>query len=189
MGITRKPLAKAPTPSTGHQTRALAVCHPPHDDPSPEELVNQWQLAAGDVQISGELELIYQHIAREVADFKPKCDASGRCCQFQAWGHRLYVTGLEAAYLIERLDQPLKPSELEAAIKQGNCPFQHALLCSVHAIRPLGCRVYYCDERAKDWQETLSETALRQVKSLHDRHHLPYRYGEWREMLKRFIPP
>ncbi len=161
--------------------------HSPHIDPSRSALVDQWRIAAADVQIAGELELIYEHIAREVAVFKPRCDATGRCCHFQAWGHRLYVTGLEAAYVIERLDQPLKQSELQSAQQQGGCPFQRALLCSVHAIRPLGCRVYYCDERANNWQEALSETMLRQIKSLHDRHNLPYRYGEWREMLSDFV--
>jgi len=143
--------------------------------------------AARNPQIAGELELVYEHIAREAKALGPVCNASGRCCNFDAWGHRLYVTGLEAAYLLARLDIPLTGESITSAKARGGCPFQIDRLCSVHAIRPLGCRVYYCDERAKLWQEQLSERMLSTIKSIHDNHNLPYRYGEWREMLNGFV--
>ncbi|HZW08999.1 MAG TPA: YkgJ family cysteine cluster protein [Phycisphaerales bacterium] len=142
-----------------------------------------WLAAAVEPQISGELELVYEAIARAVAQRRPVCDASGRCCRFEEWGHRLYVTGLEAAYLLARLDRPLTPERIGAARAAGGCPFQKSLLCSVHAIRPLGCRVYYCDETAQEWQMELSERMLREMRGIHERHGLPYRYGEWRAML------
>lgn len=150
------------------------------DIPNP----HAWLAAARDPQISGELELVYERIAREVDRRQPVCDQSGRCCNFEAWGHRLYVTGLEAAYLVARLDRTLTPDDLARARAAGGCPFQKALLCSVHTIRPLGCRVYYCDESAKGWQEDLTERTLAEVRAIHDRHEIPYRYAEWRTLLE-----
>lgn len=150
-----------------------------------------WLAAATDPQISGELELVYQHIARAVDDRKPICTTSGRCCNFDAWGHRLYVTGLEAAYLFIRLhelrDSPLTIADIDAAREAGGCPFQKALLCSVHAIRPLGCRTYYCDDTAQQWQQDLTEAQLREIRAIHDRHGLDYQYGEWRGMLELLV--
>jgi hypothetical protein len=55
----------------------------------------------------------------------------------------------------------------------------------VHRDRPLGCRVYFCDRSAQDWQQDLSERALAMVRAIHDRHGIEYRYGEWRTMLEK----
>ena len=148
-------------------------------------LPHAWLAAARDPQIAGELELLYEHIAQEVARHQPRCTQSGRCCHFDTWGHRLYVTGLEAAYLLTRLDRPLTNEALARA--HGGCPFQKSSCCTAHAVRPLGCRVYYCDQADHGWQEALTERTLAEVRALHDRHALEYRYGEWRAMLAAFI--
>jgi len=47
--------------------------------------------------------------------------------------------------------------------------------------------VYFCDPVAQGWQEQLSEKLLEQIRSLHGRHEIPYRYGEWRAMLGLFV--
>lgn len=163
----------------------------PCPQPDPPSVALAWLDAARDPQISGELELVYERVAREVESRRPVCDASGRCCDFDAWGHRLYVTGLEAAYLLTRLrdlgQAPLTPERIAAARASGGCPFQRALLCSVHAIRPLSCRTYYCDPTSTDWQRDLTERCLTDLRALHDRHGLEYRYGEWRDMLDTLV--
>ncbi len=146
-----------------------------------------WLVAARDPQISGELELVYQHIAREVARRTPVCNQTGRCCNFEAWGHRLYVTGLEAAYLLSRLARSLTLDDIAGARAAGGCPFQEALLCTVHGVRPLGCRVYYCDSSAGAWQEGLTERMLGEVRAIHDRHEVPYQYAEWRAVLEVLV--
>jgi Fe-S-cluster containining protein len=137
------------------------------------------------------LELIYLRTTREIEARAPRCDASGRCCNFEAWGHRLYVTGLEAAYLLTRLAERGVPEltfeAVAAARNAGGCPFQKALLCSVHPVRPLGCRTYYCDPTSTDWQHDLTERQLGAIRALHDAHSLPYRYGEWRGMLEQVL--
>lgn len=143
-----------------------------------------WRRAAGDPQISGELELLYEQIARETAEQRPVCEQSGRCCDFDAWGHRLYVTGLEAAYLVSRLETAPTLGQIAEARAGGGCPFQKALSCTVHPLRPLGCRVYFCDPSSTAWQHDLTERMLRELRALHDRHEIPYQYAEWRALLE-----
>ena len=164
----------------------------------PPSLAQAWLTAARDEHIVAELEGIYAYIAAAIESRGPACWASGRCCNFDAAGHRLYVTGLETAYAVARLtamskgntrpsDFPvLSSSTLAAAVQSGGCPFQIKNLCGIHAIKPLGCRVYFCDRSAQRWQEELSEAMLARVRSLHDRHGVEYRYGEWRQMLSAF---
>lgn len=181
-------------------------------DQETSSLATGWLEVIGSHAVRGELEDVYARLSDEVAERRPVCDASGRCCNFEAWGHRLYVTGLEAAYTVSRLraapadahghvertesislpqlnDTPveLSAATLEAARQRGGCPFQVGRFCGAHAIRPLGCRVYYCDPAAQDWQQDLSERLLAEIRAIHNRHRVEYRYGEWRDMLGMFL--
>jgi Fe-S-cluster containining protein len=158
----------------------------------PEDLAAAWLAAARDEGVALELESIYAYTAAAIEARGPACWASGRCCNFEAVGHRLYTTGLEAAYTVSRLAEQaaapaLTPASLEAALARGGCPFQVANLCGVHTIKPLGCRVYFCDRSAQEWQMDLSERTLGRLKTLHERHGIEYRYGEWRAMLGMFV--
>lgn len=135
-----------------------------------------WLSAARVGAVSAELEAVYEDVARQVEARGPACWASGRCCHFEKTGHVLFVTGLEAAWTVLR--SPRRKVE-----DAGGCRFQEGNLCGVHEARPLGCRVYFCDRTAQDWQHRLSEHALSQVRSIHDRHALTYRYAEWRWLL------
>ncbi len=162
---------------------------------SPNSAPAAWLRAARDAEVAGALEDIYAAVAAEIDRRAPACWASGRCCNFDWAGHRLYVTGLEAAYTVARLDrQPtagagLSAATLEDALARGGCPFQAANLCGVHAIKPLACRVYFCDRAAQDWQRDLSERMHERVRALHVRFALEYRYAEWRSLLAEFIAP
>ena len=151
-------------------------------------LATQWLAAARDPNIAAELEAIYAEVAKAITARGPACWASGRCCNFEKTGHRLYVTGLEAAFTVARLDSiPLNAATLADARARGGCPFQVLNLCGVHAIKPLGCRVYFCDRSAQAWQQELSEQALTQIKALHESRGIAFRYGEWRGMLELFV--
>ncbi|MBL8989975.1 MAG: hypothetical protein JNJ48_00180 [Phycisphaerae bacterium] len=145
----------------------------------------RWLAAASDPAVAEELEAIYAMIADAVSARGPACWASGRCCNFERAGHRLYTTGLEAAYTVARAgpESALTEGSIVAARAVGGCPFQRDNLCGLHAVRPIGCRVYFCDRSAERWQQDLSERAIALVRSLHDRHGLPYRYAEWRDLL------
>jgi len=142
-----------------------------------------WLAAARAPEICAGLKAVYQVIADQIEARGPACWASGRCCNFETTGHRLYVTGLEAAYTLTRVNRPLAQADLDTARARGDCPFLSLNVCSVHTIKPIGCRVYFCDRSAQDWQKDLSERVLELVRKLHDRHAIPYRYGEWRGML------
>ncbi len=63
------------------------------------------------------------------------------------------------------------------------CPFQIDKLCGVHALRPLGCRMYFCDPTSTEWQNDLYERLHAELRRLHDETGVPYRYVEWRQAL------
>jgi Fe-S-cluster containining protein len=159
-------------------------------------LTRSWLHAARDPAVAGELNAIYGRAAEAIARRGPACWASGRCCNFEKHGHRLYVTGLEAAatalFAASRPvpalgagDGPARVSltQLESARASGGCPYQGGNLCGVHEGKPLGCRVYFCDRSSQVWQQELSEELLGAIRELHDHHGVAYRYGEWRAML------
>jgi Fe-S-cluster containining protein len=152
--------------------------------------VHAWLGAATDPVIAGGLEEIYSAVSRAVAQRGPVCWSSGRCCHFEKAGHRLYVTGLEAAYALTRATGAARPGtdRLASARAGGGCPFQSDNLCTIHAIKPLGCRVYFCDASAQEWQRELSERMLGEIRGLHDRQRIDYRYAEWRWLLESMAP-
>lgn len=161
--------------------------NPPNVAAGPE-LVARWLHAATDESVARHVEQIYFDIASEIALRRPRCDASGRCCRFEAWGHRLYVTGLETAYAWVRLNADQRPDlgAVGEARARGGCPFQPDVPCTIHPIRPLGCRVFFCDPTAGEWQEKLYERLLGRLRAVHDALALPYVYAEWRALLESF---
>jgi hypothetical protein len=65
----------------------------------------------------------------------------------------------------------------------GSCPFLAHGLCSVHAIRPFGCRIFFCDPDASQWQQQAYERYHGRLKKMHEELKVPYHYVEWREAL------
>lgn len=155
-----------------------------------DDIAAAWLESAREPRIAAALESIYAEVAAAIRERGPACWASGRCCNFEKTGHRLYVTGLEAAYCVSRLtpDQPkLTQVTISQARARGGCPFQVANLCGVHTIKPLACRVYFCDRSAQQWQQELSERLHASVKALHESENIEYRYAEWRELLEMLV--
>ena len=134
-------------------------------------------------------------IAEVVRERRPLCLASGACCRFEEYGHRMYLSGLEAAFVVARIDaaraaraaNSLRLFEVSDARDRGDCPYLRGGLCGEHEERPLGCRIFFCDKgadgRASDWQSELYEDTHRATIALHGRLGVPYRYLEWREAL------
>ncbi|MBX3388266.1 MAG: hypothetical protein KF691_02295 [Phycisphaeraceae bacterium] len=133
------------------------------------------------------LEAVYVFISDQIEARGPACWASGRCCNFREAGHLLYTTGIEVAYCMSRLESPLTSRAIEEASANGGCAFQLANVCGVHAIKPSGCRVYFCDRSAQAWQNELTERAIEQIKRIHKEENIEYRYGEWNTMLRMFV--
>ena len=120
---------------------------------------------------------VYAALQLEIDSRRPRCDASGRCCRFEEFGHRLYVTTAELATFLHDL-----PPEAVAPAEQNpsGCRFQVGGLCSVHTIRPFGCRIFFCDPTAGEWQQVQYERFHGDLKRIHDELGVPYFYVEWR---------
>jgi Fe-S-cluster containining protein len=93
----------------------------------------------------------------------------------------LYVTTLELAAFVAGLPEQSKSA---AAWDGTGCPFQVAKLCSVHPIRPFGCRMFFCDATATAWQNERYERFHAELKRLHEQLGVPYLYVEWRRALR-----
>ena len=131
---------------------------------------------------------LYQRVDTQIAQRGPTCWASGKCCKFDEFGHRLYVTGLEIAWFLQQVDQRPDGDALPADVKlrlpveaqtPGACPYQRDGLCSTHTVRPLGCRIFFCQKGTEDWQQDLYEQFLTQLRTMHDERGLEYRYMDW----------
>jgi Fe-S-cluster containining protein len=182
-------------------------------DPTPAELWTTWHEAAQAGAVDRSIRALYADLDRAVRDAPdgphgpPVCNASGRCCRFDTYGHRLYVTGLEIAWFLSRVSVepqttpdasqhlPLTviasdPGMQDASSKTRGpapdtrlpdaCRYQVDGLCSTHTVRPLGCRVFFCTPGTDDWQHAVYERFLDRLRALHADHDLPYRYMEWR---------
>ena len=119
---------------------------------------------------------VYATVAAAVDARRPACVASGRCCHFDAYGHDLFVTTLELAAFVRQL-------QATPTANPAGCPFQVGRLCGVHAIRPFGCRLFYCDPAAQPWQQNLYERLHADLRRLHEAMAVEYFYVEWRRAL------
>jgi Fe-S-cluster containining protein len=157
------------------------------------------EAAAGRPEVGAAVRSVYDAVGAEIDRRRPACAVSGRCCRFEEYGHRLYVTTLElAAFLRCKNDRETVQDEATPATSLSSfilqpaalawdgtgCPFQRAKLCSVHAIRPFGCRMYFCDPTSTDWQNDAYERYHGRLKHLHEALGVPYFYVEWRQALR-----
>jgi Fe-S-cluster containining protein len=155
-------------------------------------------------KVSAGVAVILAEADQDIASRRPVCLSSGRCCQFETYGHRLYVTAAELLHC-SLVQAPQSPparksgkSDTGATISlpqffaQDNpegCPFQVDKLCTAREGRPLGCRVYFCDQNAQSWQSEVYEKYHAQLRALHEKFDIPYRYLEWRAGLREIACP
>ena len=130
-------------------------------------------------EVGSAMRALYQNLGQEIDARRPVCSASGRCCRFEEYGHRLYVTTIELAAFVASLEAPRG-----AGWDGTGCPFQAGGLCSVHSIRPFGCRIFFCDPTSTGWQNQQYERFHARIKRLHAELNVPYRYMEWRQGLE-----
>jgi len=151
-------------------------------------LCEHWLALSRNVDVRRQITAIHDEVADRINDRGRVCTASGRCCNFERYGHRLYVTGLETAMTLDAIPvvRAIKAGDIELAQQAGTCPFVVSRLCGVHPVRPVGCRVYFCDPSAKIWVNELAEFAADAVKRVHDDFGIEYRYTEWRALLAMF---
>jgi Fe-S-cluster containining protein len=117
---------------------------------------------------------------RQDPDRAGRCQACGRCCDFPAYGHRLFVTGPELAYLAAGLGvRKLR------AVTAGRCPYQQGTACTVRAQRFAACRIFGC-AGDPDFQSELSEKVLKRLRALCEEFRVPYRYQDLGAALAAF---
>ena len=133
---------------------------------------------------------LYSDVQREIDQRRPLCVSSGKCCRFEEYGHRLFVTTIEIGTFLHQLGSELTAIEAKAPKSslpvfspEPGCPFQVDKLCSVHAIRPFGCRMFFCDATSTDWQNEQYEQFHARLKRLHETLSVPYFYVEWGKAL------
>ncbi|MFA5250971.1 MAG: YkgJ family cysteine cluster protein [Phycisphaerae bacterium] len=109
------------------------------------------------------------------------CIACGKCCDFESFGHKLFVTPPELIYLAANLHgENLKP------MKTGRCPCQTNNKCTIYKFRFAGCRIFSCKGDA-DFQSGLSEMALKKFKAICEQFQIPYRYTDLATALNGFV--
>ena len=124
---------------------------------------------------------VYAAFEAERAGRSPRCDQSGKCCRFEAYGHRLFVTTVETAAFKASLQAA--PVGSMSNWDGTGCAYQVDGLCSAHEARPFGCRVYFCDPTSTEWQHEQYERFHAAIRELHERFGVRYWYAEWRDAL------
>lgn len=168
--------------------------------------VARWLEQARDERIQAAIASIYHEVSVAIERERPHCLASGHCCHFDAFGHDLFVTAIETAWFITSQEDDLEedssrhslplltttedhertPPAASDRAPVRVCPWLDGRLCGARAVRPLGCRTYFCDPRAAAWSEPLHESMHGRLRQLHERFDIAYRYDEWLRMLSFF---
>ncbi|HML73662.1 MAG TPA: hypothetical protein PKB02_04120 [Anaerohalosphaeraceae bacterium] len=118
------------------------------------------------------VETLYSRLNETLSSTPMPCKACGQCCDFESFGHRLFLTPPERIYFQAGLTQnniPLLP------MTTGVCPYRKDSQCSVYPWRFAGCRIFNCTGDA-DLQGQLSEEAVAFCKNLCIQHGLEYQY-------------
>jgi hypothetical protein len=132
--------------------------------------------------LRSEILAVYAAADAAVAAAGPRCEASGRCCRFKEYGHTLFISNLEAEVLLDAAPAYSQP------VSADGCPFQVNNLCTAREPRPLGCRVYFCDPSYQESGNAITETFLRRLKELAERHGTGWRYAPLHHFLNDAEP-
>ena len=131
-----------------------------------------------DARIQAELRRIYDQVDRWIARAGPRCRQSGVCCDFPRSDLTLFATRLEVAHILETT-RPEPPEQKDW------CPFYRQGQCTLRTLRPLGCRIYFCDATYQAGAMTdIAENAHRALIQLHDAWGIPYRYAPFLDLLE-----
>jgi hypothetical protein len=113
---------------------------------------------------------IYHRLDEQIKLLDADCSACGKCCDFDSFGHKLYVTSPELLYFSENL-KPLRK------MPKSRCPYQEQNRCTAREFRFAGCRIFFCKGNSER-QNALCEETIKKFKTLCDEHNFPYQYME-----------
>lgn len=116
------------------------------------------------------LNSLYAELDKELVALPAKCYGCGKCCNFKENGMQLFVQKLELDLIKEETGvQPY-------LVKQGHCNFQENGLCTIHSIRPLGCRTYFSEAPNSIAHQDLYEKYHRKIKNIGNNHEIEYQF-------------
>jgi len=126
--------------------------------------------------IAEKVRQVYDLIDSKITAQQGRCDACGKCCEFDSFDHRLYVTSPEIIYFAANVDGQIRP------MSGGVCPYNIESKCSVHEKRFAGCRIFLC-KGDSEFQGKLSEEAIAKFKSICGEFGLDYYYADLKTVL------
>lgn len=129
--------------------------------------------------LAARMSTFYAEVDAAVSARNPACRNRGLCCQFDRFGHRLYVTTVELAYFVRGSRE-----QWRAATDEDRCPYHIAGRCTARQQRPLGCRIFFCEPAAKAWQGPEYERRLTELKDIGAAFSVAYRYTDWLSALR-----
>ena len=137
------------------------------------------------------VEQLYEWIDAQVAN-TGDCKACGDCCDFESFGHRLYVTSVEMKYFAEKMrkngdwlrsaQQVVPVPTFPAPMTNNTCPYRIDGKCTVYQYRFAGCRIFACG-RDEDLESRVSEESLQKLKTIGDQFNIPYQYTDLKTAL------
>lgn len=125
--------------------------------------------------LNKQIESLYTWIDQQVKS-TGTCTACGDCCDFENFGHKLFITSVEMKYFTEKMHHNLSP------MTNGVCPYRVNGKCSVYDYRFAGCRIFAC-QRSEDLQSSTMEHALKELKQLSEALSIPYTYTDLKSVL------
>jgi hypothetical protein len=141
-------------------------------DPAPLQL----PLPALSPDLRRSIEAVYRKLDEAVSRAGALCGACGACCRFDEYGHQLWLSALELAYLLDACGAAPAP-------RDGVCPYLVDGLCRAREARALGCRVFHCGLPAAE-VEALGEEFAAMMVRVADESGLERTFGELLESLR-----
>jgi Fe-S-cluster containining protein len=125
-----------------------------------------------------ELRALYARVDALYADWR--CPESADCCRFGLTGRQPFVTELELLAIRVALAERATPARRSLPISTARdalraCPLLDARgRCTVYAVRPMGCRSYYCAraQRGAGPEPAALQTLFDELQLLAARHRL-----------------
>jgi len=119
------------------------------------------------------LDALYLELSDEISKLPARCYGCGKCCNFKENGMQLFVQKMERDLIIA--ETGVEPFLVE----EGHCNFQENGLCTIHPIRPLGCRTYFSEAANSVAHQDLYEKYHRKIKNIGTEHHIEYEFGSF----------
>ena len=119
-------------------------------------------------KICSEVKEIYDWLDSNIKNFNPQCAACGKCCDFAAYGHKLFITTPELLYFYKNIKN-------FKSMPGQTCPYLENNKCTARDFRFAGCRIFFCKADSEQLNQ-LSEQVIKKFKTLCEKYDLPYRY-------------